>query len=204
MKKPTFSAPTAISTVAQSLTHFIDTQFAHGAKFEAEQYLQFGWVQFKIEEVNGGLQILAPKPEATPLQFQPDCSDALNLILRQRYMCDSFGVQMMSCHLGSSIICIKDFAERKQLFIDRLDAPKEHASGWFLGARDSELDTQNVENLELRSLWEIACAFPDFVDFFLLPQGWQVILEEKAPMVTHAYEIATAAPGTYYADKYQR
>ncbi|WP_269542033.1 immunity protein Imm33 domain-containing protein [Cerasicoccus fimbriatus] len=204
MKKPTFSAPTAISQIAMSLARFIDTQFEAGAKFEAEQYLQFGWMQFKIEDFDGELQILAPAPGKSPIEFQPDCSDALNLILRQRYVCDSFGVEMLECHLGSSIICIRDFEVRNKLFIDRLDAPKEHASGWFLGAQDSELSPNEAENLELRSLWEIACRYPDFVDFFLLPQHWQVILEDDGPVVSRAYEKATAKPGSYYADKYQR
>lgn len=137
------------------------------------------------------------------MDFQSDCSDALNIVARQQYVCNSFGVEGVPCDALQTAIVVKDIGACRDFFMDRMDAPGETASGWFIGARDTRLDVNVEGNVELRSLWEISCLIPVAFEFFLLPQGWQVVLA-RSPVVLRDYEPATPQPGSYFEKKYGR
>jgi hypothetical protein len=135
-----------------------------------------------VEGHAGKQAIFAPQIGNMPMKFLCDCSDALNLILTQRYICDSFGVECCWCNARQSAIVIKDIADSKEIFMNRTDVEDGSVSGWFFGAQDSKLDVNEATNLELKNLWELSCQFPDSKDFFLLPAGWQVVFE-RSPIV---------------------
>lgn len=153
------------------------------------------------EDKNGQMEVLAPRAGAMPMDFVPDCSEALNLVLTQRYVCDSFGLDCSPCSAVQTAIVIKDFSECQDVFMNRTDPEKGRSSGWYFGAGDSKLDVNLAENLELKSLWELACQFPLARDFFLLPPGWQVVFEEQ-PVVLQDFEKAVPGPASYFAKKY--
>ena len=202
MNAPRINAPGAIAPAVEMLRGFLDSQIAAGTKFQFGQTIQCGWMWFKIgADGNGDPIITAPKTGSMPMQFSTDCSDALNLVLTQRYVCDSFGVESDNCHAVQSAIVIKDIAYCKKVFIDHMDDPQANASGWFFGASDSKLDANDPNNLELRSLWQLACEFPRSRDFLLLPVGWQVLFDER-PIVFCDHERMTPIVGSYYAEKY--
>jgi hypothetical protein len=186
------------------LREFLKMRVAEGAEFKAGQTIQCSWMWFKVGmDEHGELVLLAPKPGAMPMNFVPDSSDALNLVLTQRYVCDSFGVACGSCSAMQSAIVVKDLHRCKKVFMNRTDPENGRVSGWFFGASDSKLDVNDTCNLELKSTWELSCNLPESRDFFLLPQGWQVAFDE-GPIVLCDFEPATARPNSYYARRYQK
>jgi hypothetical protein len=85
--------------------------------------------------------------------------------------------------------------------MNRTERENGRASGWFFGAADSKLDSDDVHNLELKSLWQLSCELPKSKDFFLLPQGRQVVFEDR-PVVLRDFKVASALPSSYYAERY--
>ena len=136
------------------------------------------------------------------MRFIEDCSDALNLILTQRYVCDSFGLECGWCNAAQSAVVIKDLKACKRVFMNRMEQENGSDSGWFFGASDSSLEVNDPNNLERKSLWELACLLPQSRDFFLLPQSWQVVFEER-PVLLHDFKAASAQPNSYYDKRYR-
>jgi hypothetical protein len=177
--------------------------FLEGKVFTVGQTIQCSWMWFKVgTDEHGKSEVLAPTLGVMPMDFAPDCSDALNLVLTQRYVCDSFGVECSWCNAAQSAIVVKDIAACGEVFMNRTEDQHGNISGWFFGASDSKLDVNDPENLELKSLWQLSCEHPESRDFFLLPAEWQVAFEER-PVVLRNTNLATARPDSYYAAKYQ-
>ncbi|GHB99300.1 immunity protein Imm33 domain-containing protein [Cerasicoccus arenae] len=201
MNRPTFLAPNAIAPAQELLDSFLDAQLKQGVPFEPGQFIQLAWMWLKVGGSQEAPVIMAPIIGIAPMTFAPDCSDALNLIFLQRYVCDSFQAGFQICDARQSIIVMKDIENCKELHMARAPNESPHASGWFLGAADSALDAEKPDSLELKSLWDVACLFPQILDFFLLPDGWQVVFKDR-PIVLHDYEPANAVPESYFARKY--
>ena len=172
---PQVHAPDAIAPTIDMLTKFLASRIEAGVSLKSGQSIQCSWMWLKIgEDQNGATAVLAPKFGAMPMEFLPDCSDALNLVLTQKYTCDSFGIECSPCSAVQSAIVVKDLAECKKVFMNRTDDEYGHASGWFFGASDSKLDVNLPGSLELKSLWELSCDYPLARDFFLLPpSAWR-------------------------------
>jgi hypothetical protein len=186
------------------LSNFLQSRIAEGAEFKIGHTIQCSWMWFRVgTDERGQPMVLAPQRGIMPMNFVTDSSDALNLILIQRYMCDSFGVECGWCNAAQSAIVVKDLATCKKIFMNRMEQENGQASGWFFGASDSKLDPKVVHNFELKSLWQLSCELPESRDFFLLPQGWQVVLEDR-PVVLRDFKVASALPNSYYLARYQR
>jgi hypothetical protein len=203
MNPPRIHAPKAVAPAVKMLSDFLQSRVAEGAEFKTGHTIQCSWMWFKVgTDEQGQPTILAPQTGAMPMRFVEDSSDALNLILTQRYVCDSFGVECGWCNAVQSAVVIKDLADCKRVFMNRTEEEDGRASGWIFGASDSKLDANDAHNLELKSLWELSCDLPESQDFFLLPQGWQVALEDR-PVVLQDFNVAGARPNSYYVARYQ-
>lgn len=203
MNPPRIHAPKAIAPAVKMLTDFLKSRISEGAEFQTGHTIQCSWMWFRVGTDEGGQPVvLAPRAGITPMSFIADSSDALNLVLTQRYVCDSFGVECCWCDAAQSAIVIKDLADCKKVFMNRTEKADGRTSGWFFGASDTKLDASDVRNLELKSLWELSCQLPESRDFFLLPQGWQVVLEDR-PVVLQNFEVTSAQPNSYYVTRYQ-
>lgn len=204
MKPPQIHAPNAIAPALGMLSDFLQSRVAEGVEFKIGQTIQCSWMWFKVgTDGRGEPAILAPQTGIMPMRFDIDSSDALNLILTQRYVCDSFGVECSWCNAVQSALVVKDLATCKQIFMNRTAQEDGRTSGWFFGASDSKLEANEAANLELKSLWELACSLPESRDFFLLPQGWQVVLENH-PTVLQDFRVASPRPNSYYVSRYPR
>jgi hypothetical protein len=174
MRPPRIHAPNAVAPAIEMLTDFLESRIAKGEKFESGQSIQCSWMWLKVgHDERGETVVLAPMAGTMPMDFVSDISDALNLVLTQRYVCDSFGVDSSSGNAIQAALVVKDLAECRDVFMNRTDGEKGRSSGWFFGGSDSKLDVNLAQNLELKSLWELSCHYPMARDFFLLPQGWQ-------------------------------
>ncbi len=187
----------------QMMRGFMQSRISEGVQFNIGDTIQCSWMWFRVgTDEKGETSILAPRIGTMPMCFVADCSDALNLLLTQRYVCDSFDLACGWCNACQSAIVVKDFADCQNVFMNRTGPEKGRVSGWFFGASDSKLDANDPANLELKSLWQLCCEFPDSRDFFLLPQGWQVVFEDR-PVVLRDFEAASPKPGSYYVAKYR-
>lgn len=203
MNPPRIHAPKAVAPAVEMLRGFLQSRVAEGAEFKTGHTIQCAWMWFKVgTDERGQPTILAPQTGLMPMRFVVDSSEALNLILTQRYVCDSFGAECGWCNAVQSALVIKDLADCKRIFMNRTEPENGRASGWFVGASDSKLEANDPHNLELKSLWELCCSLPESSDFFLLPQGWQVVLEDR-PVVLQELKVASARPNSYYVTRYQ-
>ena len=199
---PRIHAPKATAPAVKMLTDFLKSRISEGAKFQIGHTIQCAWMWFKVgTDETDQPTILAPRTGIMPMSFVTDSSDALNLVLTQRYVCDSFGVECGWCNAVQPALAIKDLADCKKVFMDRMEKGDGSTSGWFFGASDTKLDANDANNLEFKSLWELSCDLPESRDFFLLPQGWQVVFDER-PVVLHGWNPATAQPNSYFASRY--
>lgn len=181
---------------------FLQSRIAEGSQFNVGQTIQCSWMWFMVgADEKGEMSILAPQLGVMPMRFVTDCSDALNLVATQRHVCDSFGVECDPCTACQTAIVVKGLADCRRVFMNQTDREKGKASGWFWGAPDSRLDVNKADSLQLKSLWQLACEIPQSRDFFLLPQGWQVVFE-NCPVVLRDFNTAIPKPSSYYAAKY--
>jgi hypothetical protein len=194
---PKLHAPDAIEPARDMLVGFLKTRAAEGAEFAPGETIQCGWMWFIIDEQG----VAAPQMGVMPMAFQADCSAALNLVLRQRYLCDSFDLGYGWCDARQAALTIKGIGECNEIFMNRQHEASGHDSGWYFGASDNPRDPNDPSNLEWRSLWELACLFPTSLEFFLLPPEHQVTLEGR-PVVLRDFQALVAKPESYFAVKY--
>ena len=187
----------------QMIKGFVQSRVSEGVQFNIGDTIQCSWMWLKVgADEKGQTSILGPKTGVMPMCFVTDCSEALNLVMTQRYLCDSFRVECAWCNARQSAVVIKDLADCQKVFMNRTEREKGNASGWFFGASDTKLDVSDSSSLELKSLWQLSCVFPQSREFFLLPQGWQVVFETR-PVVLRNFKAAGAQPDSYYVAKYQ-
>jgi hypothetical protein len=99
MNPPRIHAPKAIPSAVESLSKYLKSQIAEGAEFKIDQTIQCAWMWFKVgTDEQGQPTVLAPQTGVMPMSFVADSSDALNLVLTQRYVCDSFSVECGWCN----------------------------------------------------------------------------------------------------------
>jgi hypothetical protein len=198
---PEVFAPSAANIVKEIFSQYLKTETLKGVEFINNETIQFGWSWLLVKKDNASFEINAPTPGVMPMRFVPDCSESLNLTARQRYICDSFNQGIESCNARQSAIVVKDLASCNSIFMNRIDFESGGTSGWFIGARDSKADSQNANDLELMSLWEISCLHPKTLDFFFLPVNWQVVFAER-PCVLNDFEPEEFLEDSYFSIKY--
>ncbi|MFT5128529.1 MAG: hypothetical protein ACI8W8_002140 [Rhodothermales bacterium] len=199
--RPEIHAPDAIEPALDMLESFIATRLEEGAGFEPGETILCGWMWFLVEEAGGKPTVVAPELGVMPMQFQANCSNALNMVLGQRYLCDSFGLSYGWCDARQAALCIKGIGECEEVFMNRQGESKDQDSGWYFGASDNPRDPNEPGSLEWRSLWELSCLFPRALEFFLLPPGHQATLHGRLA-VLHDFEPLTPKPESYFATKY--
>lgn len=202
MKIPEIYAPHAFEPAYKMIQEYLTDSVNNGIVFSNGEMLQILWIWLKIKDSDKHFRIQAPEFGTMPLNFIEDCSHSLNLVLTQKYLIESFDSGYGMCNCMQSAIVIKDIHSCSKIFINRLGEEKESDSGWFFGAQDSELDANDPENLERRSLWELFCSYPSCGDFLLLPSGWQVVFEDR-PVVLNDFSPAKFKKASYYAEKYR-
>ncbi len=203
MNIPEIYAPNAIEPALDILQGYLLDRANEIDGYSDSEFIQFSWVFLKILEIEGKLKIYSPEFGAMPIRFIEDSSDSINLVARQKYIADSFGVEGSGCNFRQTATVVKDIGQCSRVFMNRSWPKEGMGSGWFFGALDSALDVNDTANLEVRSLWELFCLFPSSGDFFLLPEGWQVMLDEK-PIVLFDYEEADFIKDSFYDNKYNR
>tara|TARA_R110002096_G_scaffold426410_1_gene636085 strand:- start:5008 stop:5643 length:636 start_codon:yes stop_codon:yes gene_type:complete len=200
MEEPRIYAPHAIEPAYEALKSYLEDSVAAGAEFKVDDTIQMSWIWLQVSNDERGKKVTAPVYPSMPMEFSDDCSDALNLMIRQRYVADSFGEEPGWCNACQSAIVIKDLYECEQWFMNRMDPEEASDSGWFVGAEDSNLDVNVAKNLERKSLWELYCHREEIGEFFLLPVDWGVDFEAE-PVVWHDNEQITPLPGSYLEAK---
>lgn len=201
MNKPQIIAPNAFEPALEMLNSFIDERIENEVPFKPDQLIQCSWMWFKVGVKENDLCVLAPEFGVNPMNFINDCSDSLNIVLTQKYLVESFDADFGWCDLRQSALVLKGFDDSNDQFMSRLDDVDGYSSGWYFGTSDNEIDANNPDNLELKSLWEVFCTHPHIGDFLLLPSGWQVFFED-VPVVLNDYEKARCKKDSYYQEAY--
>ena len=187
---PAIKAPTALPEALETFEEFLGEIADFGGEFIPGEMFRFSWVLLQVDEGENGPQIMAPKFGVYPFEYLEDCSEALNIVARQRFMADSFGVSVGRCTAIQAAITVKDLDECSNWVMTRVGREGDSVSGWSFVAEDSKLDPEVQENLELRSLWDLYSKRPELGEFCLLPQGMK------------DGKVVTAEEGSYFAQKF--
>ena len=198
---PSIYAPRAIEPVVEMVKSFLSGSLARGERFNVNETIQVSWIWLKVAAQGTGTKITAPRFHANPMEFIDDCSDSLNLIAQQRYLADSVRTEYGWCHCRQSAVIARDLWSCDEWFMNRTDSESGNASGWFIGSMNTSLDVNDPDNFETISLWELFCRQPRLGDFFLLPQGWQVVVRNQ-PVIMRDHKPVEPAKGSFYELKY--
>jgi hypothetical protein len=199
---PTVHAPQAFEQALDIITDYINEAGANGVIFNANETIRVIWMWFKLYENDGVLELHAPDFKSFPIVWSKDCSKALNTVLIQKYVYESFFDEMSECHLSQSALSLKGINQDSQLFMNRIDDQEANDSGWYFGDESSKLDANDPDNLEYRSLYEMVLMCPQSIDFMLMPKNTQVILNKDSPAVLRDYSEVRAKENSYWKAKF--
>lgn len=171
---PSVHAPRASRIALAPLQNWLSRAVASGERFQDGQEFQLGWAWFRIGIDSRGVRVTAPRIGAPRLVYVDDCSDALNLIAEQKATVAQYGVEGLGSDCRQSALIVRDLDTCAAPFLDRLTAPMDGRSGWYVGAHDSKLDVARPENLKLVPFSELLSRRPELGPFLTLPAGWQV------------------------------
>jgi len=160
------------------LCQFLEDKVASGTVFAEGETLQVGWSVLTVRSgPSRRLTLWELDMSGTAGQMECSVTRTLLFLRRQRAVLESFGIldqlQFPSVR-QTAVFCARfDTASPRMLF--RRDG-KSDDSGWFFGCTGKDHDHRRRENLSGGSLYEIACANPDVLDFLAMPSGSVVLL----------------------------
>ena len=129
---PIIYAPNASSDILEMFREHTIENVKNGIKYLDGETVQWGWSWFLVNESESGLELTAPVFGKMPMEFDSDLSESLNILIKQRYICDSFEVEMEVCDARQSAIVAVDICDCSEIFINRINEQEDEASGWLL------------------------------------------------------------------------
>src|SRR5258707_8991245 len=88
MDSPQIHAPKAIAPAMQMIKGFVQSRISEGIQFNIGDTIQCSWMWLRVgADEKRQTSILGPKTGVMPMCFVTDCSEALNLVMTQRYVC---------------------------------------------------------------------------------------------------------------------
>ncbi len=139
--------------------------------------VQFGWLWFRI--VNEGSP---PEIETFDMKqmasFTTDFSEAERIHHEQWQMVTRFGVEPDDWSLMNTALVSKNYVPGQSKVFLRHDASSGGAdSGWYVGIYDDSLDMDDVNSVDIRSLYELTIHDMRMAPYWLLPSGFMINLD---------------------------
>jgi hypothetical protein len=191
---PTVNAPRAPRHVLAPLQNWLARTAASRERFRDGQEFQIGWIWFRIGIDSRGVRVTAPRMGAPGLVYVDDCSDALEVLAEQQAILSRFGAEGTLCDCKQTMLVVRDLDDCAAPFMDRLTAPMDGRSGWYVGAHDSKLDVAKPENLKLVPSMALLSRLPELAPYLTLPVGWQVSFLD-GPVVMHNRQVIEPRTG---------
>jgi hypothetical protein len=180
------------------LTKYIET----GVTFSNGQILQYGWSVFQCRVKDNGLILFAPDFQSMPIEWIPDITKALYILMEHKYVPESFELDIDIPSLQDTAIVGQGF-EELPIIMSRSEKIENNPqdSGWFIGSFKEDIDNNDPSNLELMTLYEVVLYTPHVLRYFSMPQGTQIVFESGSPVVFFDEQILNPKAGSYLANK---
>jgi hypothetical protein len=155
-------------------------------RVESGESVEYGWFIFQTIIKDGQLDVetLDFKEMAS---FTSDFSAVERIHGEQMAVLRGEGVEPGWCVLWHCAIVSRSYVPgHEQAFVSRLDELNQNKSGWYVGVADDPLDVNDVENLCLRSLYELSIRDSRFTPYWLLPIGYLVEFNGAEPRLSRS------------------
>jgi hypothetical protein len=138
--------------------------------------IAFGWFIFRILEAG-------TPPEVESLDFKEMASFTTNFSAADRVRDLQFAalcrcqVNEEPCNFMQTALVSRSYSpDREDAFLERQTRSENHDAGWYVGVLDEQLDLDDPDSFELKSLYEISIRDGRAIPYWLLPVGTTVIL----------------------------
>lgn len=154
------------------LAEYLRAAIQSGEVFAEGEMVRVGWLELLLAIApQGGLTLNEPDfGGEIPCKYRNSTTHTMQDLRRQRYTADSFGLTDLLDFPNwrqSAIVCTN--RPGPEGFVMDRGEPEGHSSGWFVGCLDPNHDHNVRENLEVDSLYALACGNPELKVEFSLP-----------------------------------
>jgi len=155
---------------------FMEDAMESGARFKAGETIQIGWIIDRFEQQSES-EIAICEPDFTniPIAFRDSVTITLRHLRLHKDVVESVGLQPAFPSIRQSAIVCSSFADEPVIMV-RNEPLSDTDSGVFVGCGDIRHDHETTENLERRSLYEVALLAKSVIPFVALPVGSEVHL----------------------------
>jgi hypothetical protein len=180
----------------------LEGMVAEGSVFEPRQTFKIGWMITEVQRFEGSrLTLLEPDMESLPIQLVPGITETLHQQIMQVFFIDSLAIPRQDMEIPdvrqSAMVCSR-YRETNGLFLARSEPYKKTDSGWFLGCLDDDHDHEEVENLEVVSLYEAFLNRNEIHLWAAFPRGSLIALEEGLePRISRDDTPLDIVPGSF-------
>ncbi|MBD1912953.1 MULTISPECIES: DUF2185 domain-containing protein [unclassified Leptolyngbya] len=191
--------PNAIITwLTDWLTKYIES----GAKFSNGQIFQYGWSVLQCQLQNNCLRLLAPDFQSMPIEWIPNITKVLHILMEHKYVPESFELDMDVPSLEDTAVVGRGFEELPTIMVRSSRSENNpQDSGWFVGSFREDIDNNDPSNLELMTLYEVVLCAPHTLRYLSMPQGTQIVFESNSPVIFFDEQLLNPKAGSYLANK---
>jgi hypothetical protein len=155
-----------ITWLTDWLTKYIET----GVIFSDGQILQYGWSVFQCRLKENCLRLFAPDFQCMPIEWIPDITKALYILMEHKYVPESFELDINIPSLQDTAIVGQGF-EALPIIMPRSEKSENNPqdSGWFIGSFTEDIDNNEPSNLKLMTLYEVVLYTPHILRYLSMP-----------------------------------
>lgn len=184
---------------AEWLGQVLESWVVNGRRFAAGETVQIGWSFLQLKQQGDALGFLEPEFGSMPIKWVPGVTATLQQLRQQKDTVSSVlapdAMALPSLRQGC-IVCTR--LQATQGLLMSRGAPEEEDSGWFIGCLDEDHDHQDMESLELMSLYQaIAERAPRALPYLALPAGCGVRVQGSEPLIHDKDGPLPIKPGSY-------
>jgi hypothetical protein len=195
-----------LTSWANRLLSWLQTEVAAGRRFLPEQTVQFGWSIMEVRQRTDGLFALFESDfSSLPIVFVDSVSNTLHHTMLQKFVVESVASaneMEFPSMLQTCVVCSR-FGDKGDLILERQEPSNSQDSGWLFGCQQSEHSHNSADELQVKSLYEAAaCIDSRVIPFLALPIGFRIDLEKSGVFVAREGRIVEIKPGSYLAEKY--
>ncbi|HEY0913286.1 MAG TPA: hypothetical protein VGE22_00325 [Solimonas sp.] len=184
---------------AEWLVQVLESWVANGRRMAAGETVQIGWSFLQLKKQGKALGFLEPEFGSMPIKWVPGVTATLRQLRQQKDTVASVlpaeAMDIPSLRQGC-IVCTR--LPAAQGFLMSRAAPEENDSGWFIGCLDENHDHQDMNSLELMSLYQaVVERAPRALPYLALPAGCGVRMQRSEPLIHDKDGPLPIKPGSY-------
>jgi hypothetical protein len=176
-----YDTPPVTPDAVQWLIHYLETSVASGERYKPGETMQIGWMITQLADEDGLLCICEPDFRSAPLRWVPSVTQTLVDLFMQQFTAQSAGFEDeidVPNWYQVGVTCSRFGEDPLRFCLQRAPGIRHNPqdSGWFCGCMFVDCDHDNMENLRLASLYELAVMNRSIVEFLALPESCDIVV----------------------------